>query len=108
MVVVVASATADVISIINSSGLHSSPRSITSISSSSGLHSPSRSISSSSRGSINSSSSGRQNSTLAGGDHRVFVSVAASLGTSMQRVSSDASRASEHVSPSAFIHCLVG
>ena len=60
------SATAEAINTINSSGLHS----------------PSRSISSSTI----LSSSGRQDSTLAGGNHRVFVSVAASPDTSMQSV----------------------
>ena len=79
--VVVASITAEAIIIINSSGLHSPPRSI----SGSGLHSSPCNIIRSSRRCINSSSSssiGREN-TLAGGDHRVFVSVAASSDTSM-------------------------
>ena len=91
MVVVVTSATAEAISIISSSGLHSPQRSIIGIISSSGLHSPPRNISSSSRRSINSSSSsilssGGCQDTLAGGDHCVFVYVVASPGTSMQSV----------------------
>ena len=76
-VVVVASATAEAISIISSSGLHSPPRSISSNSrkSISGIHR-----------SINRSSSGGRQDTLAGGDYRVFTSVAANSDTSTQSI----------------------
>ena len=94
-VVVAASATAETTTTINSSGLHSPTHSIMSIISTSGLHSPPHNIKSSSRRSISgshvsinsnsSSSSGRQD-TLAGGGHRVFVSVATSPDTFMQGV----------------------
>ena len=64
-------------------------------SSSSGFHSPPRNISSSSRRSISgsrrginssSSSSDRLDTLLAGGDHRVFVSISASPDISIQSV----------------------
>ena len=121
-------ATAEVISIISSIGLHSPPcsissgglhrpsRSIISISSSSGLHSPPRNISRSSRRnissscrSINSSSSGVLNSsgrqdTLVGGEHRVFVSVAASPNTYMQSFEQYLPHRLKRT-PSASVHC---
>ena len=77
-VLVAASTTTEAISmVIKSSGLHSPPRNISS--------SSRRSISGSHRSINSSSSSGRQD-TLAGGDNRVFVSVATSRDTSMQSV----------------------
>ena len=64
--------------IINSSGLHSPPRNNSSRRSISGSHS-------SSSGSHSTSSSDHRD-TLASGDHRVFVFVAASPGVSRQNV----------------------
>ena len=77
---------------INSSRLHSPPRNSSSRRSISGSHSNSSGSHSNSSGS-HSNSSGRHSSSssdhqdiLAAGDHRVFVSVAASPDNSMQNV----------------------
>ena len=80
-----ARATENDISIISGSisGLHNPPRSI----SSSGLHnSPCNSSSRINISGSHSSSSSARRDTLAGGDHRVCVSVAARLDISMQNV----------------------
>ena len=90
--VVVGSGTAEtinIISIISNGRIHSTPRIVIS---SNGLHSPPRSMNISSCSNINSSiscssilsSNGRQDSTMAGGDHRVVDSVASTPDTSMQ------------------------